>query len=136
MYTYILRCALFNEVLWISAVPLFHLGSGAVCCLLGKIKFTLTFPPIFILLMCVSTRGSLCVGAVRATASVHDSRFSDGSAHILRNAWNQPYGPARSDFSSVVSLRFYAVCFLFAVKKKKKVNLGSLEAQWCSPYDW
>lgn len=38
-----LRDALLNGVLWISAVPLFHLGSCAVACLLGKIKFTLTF---------------------------------------------------------------------------------------------
>lgn len=72
MRTYILFS---NEVLWISAAPLFHLGSGAVCCLLGKIKFTLTFPPIFILLMCVSTRGSLCVCVVL----VRDCTFQMGA---------------------------------------------------------
>lgn len=75
---YTIRCAHFNEVLWISTVPLFHLGSAAVCCLVGKIKFTLTFPPIFILLMCVSTRGSLCACVVRATVLVHDCRFQMG----------------------------------------------------------
>lgn len=41
---------------WIKSVPLFHVGSSAFSSLFVKIKFTLTFQPTFILLMCVSMR--------------------------------------------------------------------------------
>lgn len=47
-------------MLWIKSVPLFHVGSLAFSSLFVKIKFTLTFLPVFIPLMCVSVRGSLC----------------------------------------------------------------------------
>ncbi len=56
---------------WIKSAPLFHLGSSAFSSLFVKIKFTLTFPPIFILLMCVSMRGSLCACVLYTIASVH-----------------------------------------------------------------
>lgn len=67
-----LRDALLNEVLWISAVPLFHLGSCAVACLLGKIKFTLTFPTnIYSLDVCINARVPVCL----RTVSVRGCRF-------------------------------------------------------------
>lgn len=56
---------------WINSVPLFHLRRSAFSSLFVKIKFTLTFPPIFILLMCVSMRGSLCACALYTITSVH-----------------------------------------------------------------
>lgn len=56
---------------WIKSVPLFHLGSCAFSSLFVKIKFTLTFQPAFILLMCVSVRGSLCACVPYTITSLH-----------------------------------------------------------------
>lgn len=61
----------FIEMFRIKSIPLFHLGSSAFSSLLVKIKFTLTFQPIFILLMCVSMRGSLCACVLYTITPVH-----------------------------------------------------------------
>lgn len=55
---------------WIKSAPLFHLQSSAFSSLFVKIKFTLTFQPVFILLMCVSLRRSLCACVLYTITSV------------------------------------------------------------------
>lgn len=67
---------------WLNTVLLFHLGGSAVSGLFVKIKFTLTFLPIFIHLMCVSTRRSLCACAI-APMHVYEYLLASESNHAL-----------------------------------------------------